>query len=143
MRKHLCVAFAALVSLSQVSGQDDKNLPKLEGTWATTTLTYDGKDFEKLKIKFVFKGTQIVVEGSDSIKREYARLTFKLDSSTKPPLMDLTVAEGAQKDTTFEGIYELKDGELRICCKIIGNERPTEFAAPAGSSNAFLILKKE
>jgi uncharacterized protein (TIGR03067 family) len=56
--------------------------------------------------------------------------------------MDITIAAGSQTDATMEGIYELKDDELRICAKVFGKDRPSEFAAPEGSSIVLLTLKR-
>lgn len=118
----------------------------LQGTWKVTSLHYDGKDVlaeGKYGFRFVIKGDEAVVEGNDTIAREYARLRLKPDVSTSPKLLDMVVTGGVQKDVVIEGIYELKDNELKICAKVVGKERPTKFASPEGSSVALVVLKKE
>ena len=117
-------------------------LKKLEGTWTVSELTYNGKDHKNLKFNFVFKGDEAVVEGDDKVKVEYARIKIKLDPAVTPKIMDITVAGGIQKDASMEGIYELKDTELRICIKVFGKDRPDTFASPDGSSTALIVLKK-
>ena len=37
---------------------------------------------------------------------------------------------------------QLKDDELRICAKVFGTDRPSEFKSPDGSSIVLLKLKK-
>ena len=91
----------------------------------------------------VFKGDEATVEGNDRVKIQYARLTLKFDPSTTPKMLDLTVTDGSQQGAVVEGIYELKGNELRICAKVIGKERPTEFQSPAGSNVVLLVLKRE
>jgi uncharacterized protein (TIGR03067 family) len=123
-----------------------KELDKLQGAWTTTKVIYNGKEYfadGKPGLRFVFKGDAAAVEGNDEVKKEYARLRFKLDPEAKPRRVDLTITEGIQKDAALEGIYELKDDELTICVKVFGNDRPTEFEAPAGSSIALVVLKRE
>jgi uncharacterized protein (TIGR03067 family) len=95
------------------------------------------------KIRFVLKGDQATIEADDRIKKEYAKVRFKLDPSTMPPTVDISVADGVQKGVVLEGIYELKENEWKVCAKIIGKERPDKFAAPAGSSNCLVVLKRE
>lgn len=118
-----------------------KDLEKLAGTWETSELIYNGKE-HKLKFKVVFKGDQGVVQDNEKVTNEYARIKFKLDPAAKPRAMDITIVAGSQTDAKMEGIYELKGDELRICAKVFGNDRPTEFAAPDGSSIVLLTLKR-
>jgi uncharacterized protein (TIGR03067 family) len=106
-----------------------KELEHFQGSWITTSLTYNGDSFEKYadKLRMVFKGDTATVEGIDEVKKEYPRIVFKLDPSTTPKCVDLTVAGGDQKDAVMEGIYELKGDELRICVCVLGSGRPTKF----------------
>jgi uncharacterized protein (TIGR03067 family) len=135
-------------SAAAVGGADKakEDLKKLEGTWKATALTYNGKDFladGKGGFQFVFNGAEATIQGNDKVKKEYGKIRLKLDPSTTPRTVDITVTDGIQKDAVIEGIYELKDAELRICAKVFGNERPTEFAAPEGSSIVLLVLKRD
>ena len=119
---------------------------KLQGTWKTAALTYNGSDFlkgGKPGFNFTFKGDEAVIEGNDAVKKEYAKIRVKLDPATMPKSMDITVSGGVQKDAVIEGIYELKGDELKICAKVFGNDRPTEFASPEGSSIFLLVLKRQ
>jgi uncharacterized protein (TIGR03067 family) len=119
-----------------------KEIEKFQGTWSISELTYNGKDHGKLKFNFVFKGTDAVVEGDEKVKVEYARIKVKLDPTTMPKLCDITVVGGIQKDAVMEEIYEFKGEELRICAKVFGKDRPTEFSSPDGSSIVLMVLKK-
>jgi uncharacterized protein (TIGR03067 family) len=121
-----------------------KDADPLQGTWLVEGLDYNGKDFkDKFKISFVIKGNTMIVEGDGEVRKEYAKMTFKLDPSTTPKCIDLKVSEGVQLDATMEGIYEVKDDQLRICIKVFGQDRPTEFKSPDGGSTALLTLKRK
>ena len=122
--------------------REKTELEKFQGTWSVSELTYNGKDHSKLKINFVFKGKEAVVEGNDKVKKEYARIKFAIDPSTMPKIFDITVADGVQQDAAMEGIYEFKGDELRICAKVFGKDRPNEFAAPDGSSIVLMVLTR-
>jgi uncharacterized protein (TIGR03067 family) len=141
------IAFCLLLAVVSTVGAGDakdakKELAKFDGVWNVTEVTYNGKDHSKLKFNFVFKGDEVVVEGDDKVKVEYARLKIKVDSTTTPKIFDLTVGAGVQKGADMEGIYELKGDELRICVKVFGKDRPGEFSSPDGSSTALLVLKR-
>jgi uncharacterized protein (TIGR03067 family) len=122
-----------------------KDLAKFEGSWKTESIEYNGKQFDDLakQMRFVFKGDTASVEGNDRVAEEYAKLKFKIDPSTTTKLVDVTVTAGIQKDAVMEGIYEIKGDELRLCLKVQGSDRPTEFKAPDGSSTALIVLKRE
>jgi uncharacterized protein (TIGR03067 family) len=142
--KFVCVVVVALtLGAGGPAESEKKEVAKFAGTWNLSDLTYDGKDHSKLKFKIVFKGNDGMVEGNASVSNEYARIKFKLDPAATPKSMDIAVAAGSQTDATMQGIYELKDDELRICVKVFGNGRPKEFAAPDGSSTVLLVLKRE
>jgi uncharacterized protein (TIGR03067 family) len=123
-----------------------KQLTAMQGTWVPTKLVYNGKDMladGKLKFRWVQTGDRVVIEGNDAVKKEYAKLKLKLDLSSNPKLVDLMVDGGTQKGSVIEGIYELKAGQLRVCARVLGKERPTEFASPSGSSVVLMVLKRE
>jgi uncharacterized protein (TIGR03067 family) len=129
-------------AVSQEADQKDEG--KLDGVWVTVTLEYNGKDVgQKYPFRFNIKGNDCVIEGNDAVKKEYAKLKFKFDNTTTPKSVDISVVGGIQKDAVIEGIYEVKEGQLKICAKVLGNERPTKFESPGGSSVVLLVMKRE
>jgi uncharacterized protein (TIGR03067 family) len=123
-----------------------KETKKLQGTWKVTAVMYNGKDFyEKgqTPFDFVIKGDEIVLQGNDAVRKEYARLRFVLDPTTMPKIFDLTVTAGIQAKSKMEGIYEWDGQDLKLCVRIFGLNRPSAFDAGAGSSNALLVLKRQ
>src|SRR4051794_38002104 len=123
----LLILAGSLLPATDAKEDAQKVLDRLQGSWTTTSLVYNGKDLSNEdygKLRFVFKGDEAAIEGSEQVKKEYARLAFKFDPSTTLRLVDITIKAGSQKDITIEGIYELKDDELKLCARIVGNERP-------------------
>jgi uncharacterized protein (TIGR03067 family) len=143
MKPILCVFILAFTAYAADEASEKKEIDKFQGTWSVSELTYDGKDQGDYKFNFVFKGSEATIEGNDKVKVDYAKIKIKVDSSATPKILDITVAGGLQKNTVIEGIYEFKDKNLRICARVIGKERPTEFAAPEGSNVVLLVLKRE
>ena len=137
--------------LGAVVGQDApkdtpaaKEIEKLQGDWKVTHLVYNGKDMtDRFGLSFVFKGDTATLQGDNAVLKEYPKLKFKLDTSTTPKLADVTVVGGTQDVATLEGIYELKGDDLQICLKVFAQDRPGDFTAEGGSSNALLKLKRQ
>lgn len=139
-------AFLGILLLLGAGGGDDadkkKELAKFGGEWALHELTYNGEDHTKLNFTVVFKGDEATIKGNDDVKKEYAKIKIKIDPTTNPKILDITVADGSQTDAKMEGIYDFKDGKLRMCVKVFGNDRPSEFSSPADSSIVLMVLKK-
>jgi uncharacterized protein (TIGR03067 family) len=153
MRWLLTLTTVGLLAAAGGAGGGDKekkdpakrDLDGFQGEWKTTALSYDGKDVlaDGLPmLRFTFKGNEATIDGSEEVTKDYAKFKIKVDPSTMPKSIDMTVSAGEQLKVVFEGIYELKKDEIRICAKVIGKERPTEFAAPTGSNIAMLVLKR-
>lgn len=142
----LLLGIVFLLGADDAKNAAKKEIAKLEGTWVPKSLVYNGKDHPvdgKSAFRLVFKGDIATVEGNDDVKREYAKVVFKLEPGFSPKLADLSVSSGTQKDAKMEGIYELKDDEFKLCVKVLGNDRPTEFSSPEGSSVVFIVFKKD
>jgi uncharacterized protein (TIGR03067 family) len=124
----------------------DKDLEALQGTWLVETLVGNGKDFYadgQSKVTVTFKGNKGTLDGNDLLKKEYATFTVKLDPSTTPKCLDMTITDGNQKDVVFECIYEVKGDELKICAVLGGKERPTDFTSAEGSNRVLAVAKRQ
>jgi uncharacterized protein (TIGR03067 family) len=142
----VCLILAAVVPIAAAEPDAvKKDLDVLQGEWAVESLEYNGKELkDKYKIAFSCKGDVMTVEGDGKVRKEYAKLMLKLDPTTMPKCVDMTVGAGVQKDLVMEGIYEVKDDQLRICVKVLGvKDRPAEFKSPEGASIALLTLKRK
>ncbi len=133
----LCLAAALMVGAGDATDAK-KELAKFDGAWNVSEITYNGTDHSKLKFNFVFKGDEVIVQGDDKVKVEYARLKIKIDPATTPKLFDITVGAGVQKGADMEGIYEFKGDELRICLHSFPATRngPLNSSSPDGASIA-------
>jgi uncharacterized protein (TIGR03067 family) len=148
MRVFISLIIAGFMVGLTASGQDKKDIAKdlegLQGDWSVTELQFNGKNVtEKYKFSLTFKGDTATIDGDGAVKKEYAKLRFKLDPSTMPKCADVTVVGGTQDAATLEGIYELKGDELQLCVKVFGLDRPNEFKSADGSSVALMKLKRQ
>ena len=133
-----------LVFAPASSRADD--LPKaIPGTWVVESVEFNGEKVADLaqKLQFTFDKTTMKLGGVEEILKDYASIQYKLDATVTPPLIDLTVVQGAQKDAKLEGIIEVKGDTMRLCVKVVGNERPLKFESPENANIALVTLKRE
>jgi uncharacterized protein (TIGR03067 family) len=116
---------------------------RYEGTWQVVSLEVDGnkaaeEDAKKITVINKADGKWgIEVEG-----KVVARGTSEIDPTKKPKEVDLTVTEGENSGRTALGVYQFGEDARTVCLAQPGKERPTEFAAPAGSGHILAVLKR-
>jgi uncharacterized protein (TIGR03067 family) len=143
------ITIAAVGLLLAADGPQDKaatEQKKLEGTWAAKSIENGGEQVlgDTVKeLKLVFAGNKISVKGDGPDLDKYAKMTFKIDPSTTPKLIDVTISAGDDKGTVLEGIYQVSDDELKLCFRIIGKERPDEFKTKDNLPIALAVFKRE
>lgn len=132
------VAVALLGGADAPKGDKAKEeLAAFQGTWTISKLERDGADGlpKDATIEVVFKGTEF---SSPNI-----RATFTFDRDKTPKTMDISYKEGPAAGRTIKAIYKLEGESLTICrARGENDDRPGEFAAPAGSGKILLVLKK-
>jgi uncharacterized protein (TIGR03067 family) len=125
-------------------GADDpkdarKELEKLQGTWQLVSAETDGKKApqEQLKkVRVVIRGQKhTVFFGDKAVAKEIA---FRIDPTKNPKTVDDLRPTGQ----SILGIYELKGDTLRSCVAPAGKERPTRFAAEAGSGHTLRVFRR-
>jgi uncharacterized protein (TIGR03067 family) len=139
----LAIGLGLAVATVCRSADAAKDLEKLQGTWVAEEIFHNGKDYSKYRFRLVVKGEQMTLEGNDEVKKDYAKIAFKLDPATTPPCLDLKVSVGDQEGAKMEGIYELKGDTLKLCVNVFGQDRPNQFKSEEGSSVALVVLKRE
>lgn len=143
----LLVAALALAAADAPKDDTKKDLEKLQGEWTISTITYDGGDVPGdivSKLRFEVKGDEWAVKGDDEVAKEYGKAKLKLDATVKPRLIDFHIGEGSEKGADVEGIYEWTGAdEIKICAKVLGKERPAEFASAENSRVVLMVLKRQ
>jgi uncharacterized protein (TIGR03067 family) len=117
-----------------------KDEEKMQGTWTVVSAEKDGARAPEEAIQ----GMKVVIQGKELTiqhKGRNEKLTFKLDASKKPKVIDMT--HPRDKGENVPGIYELDGNNLKMCWRKGGGERPTKFAAEAKSGLMMMVLKRE
>jgi uncharacterized protein (TIGR03067 family) len=148
MLRTLMVAALCVLGVGSALAQDDvkKELAKMEGTWGIVSAEENKKALPaaiKDNLKLVIKGNVLTFKGDDNTSKKAGKITLKIDPSTMPKTIDFTIEVGTEKGQTLEGIYDWQGKELRFCVRMMGNERPTEFATAPGSNLVLMVLKRE
>jgi uncharacterized protein (TIGR03067 family) len=150
MRKLLAIVCVGLLPLGLVQAQDaavKKEREKFQGEWKVASSEEDGRataDFIVDNLTIVIKGDQITVKGVEDLVERFGKVTFTIDPGTTPRVIDFKVVAGKEKDNRYEGIYELKDNQLKICATTrSGGDRPDEFKTAAGANRILFVLKRE
>lgn len=112
------------------SGKED--LQKLQGVWAAVSFETNGDkvpEEDAKKIKLTVKDNKWVLERPDGTNQG----TIKLDPSKNPKQFDAALEDSSE---SVPGIYELKDGTLKMCWCNPGGDRPTAFKNEEGKTVA-------
>jgi uncharacterized protein (TIGR03067 family) len=148
MLRTLMVAAVGVLCVGSALAQDDvkKELAKMEGTWGIVSAEENKVDLPavlKDNLKIVIKGNVLTFKGDENTAKKAGKITMKIDPSTMPKTIDFTIEIGTEKGQTLEGIYDWQGKDLRFCVRMMGNERPTEFATAPASNLILMVLRRE
>jgi uncharacterized protein (TIGR03067 family) len=109
----------------------------IEGAWTILSDVVYGKpvDLGEDSPKMIFKAGKMHIEYAGKPQSE---TTYKLLGGKEPAAIDIALPPVEGRVVVQEGIYTVKDGELRIC---LGIPRPKEFKA--AKDTILLILKRD
>jgi uncharacterized protein (TIGR03067 family) len=133
----LTVGLTALAAGPDATKDD---LKKGQGEWKIVAVELSGRDLTDS-----FKEAKATVK-EDKVTLNLGRgqplaWTIKLDATTRPKCVDFKNDKGE----TREGIYELKDDDLKVCVSIKASvaERPDDFVTREGSERILWKLRRE
>jgi uncharacterized protein (TIGR03067 family) len=130
----ILTAFLAycIMHIAGCSGAAGKDAKAMQGEWREV----------KKGLRYVINGDEITFDPEGANRR----LKFKLDPSQSPKAIDMIMLNGPNEGKTAEGIYELEDGELKICAPNSGNAlsggRPREFKTEPKEGVVLVILER-
>jgi len=106
---------------------------QLVGVWKLVSGEARGKAMAKDSTGGIFVFTKDTLTGKNRFGEELSGMTYTLDTTKKPVVMNLTVTKnfpGAKADA----IVEIRDGKLYLCYGGIG-KGPTSFTTKEGDNN--------
>jgi uncharacterized protein (TIGR03067 family) len=139
----VCLAIGFLLGADDPPKQAGKNdRDALQGGWSMVSMSVDG---EEVAADEVSTGELVVIDDEyyPALGASAETCTIRLDGSKTPKAVDFTYTTGFQKGKTVKGIYKIEDTNLTICrAQTPDKERPSKFAAPAGSGLLLVVWKK-
>jgi uncharacterized protein (TIGR03067 family) len=133
-------AFTVMPARAADAAKDD--LAKLQGTWAVVLTEHENgavapEELAKLSVEIT--GDKRVLKRGETV---LAESTFKLNPSTSPKSIDLTVNSGPLKGKVFKGIYDIDGDVHRVCITVRGDDRPADFTARPGSGRQLQVFRR-
>lgn len=129
-----------LVAMSPPETDHDK----LQGKWQITSITLQGKVYQRGENLGVWKKTfdkEVLIQGEQFIHAQPGGSKFKLDDTRDPKQINFPDKDGKQN---FRGIYTLKGDTLTLCVNGDRTDarRPSEFESKEGTPHVMMTLKK-
>ena len=133
-----------VLTATVLANEDDskKDAEQLQGTWQATTVERAGvKQENPESMTFTFKKDRYTLKMGEQVLAEG---TFKLDPSTTPKSIDLTITEGKDKGKVFLGVYSVGKDGLKWCAGDPGDKnRPKSLASQEGKAQSSGTFKKQ
>lgn len=121
----------------------NEELARLQGTWQLVSAESNGVKADEDRVQQF----RVTIEGSTHTVRFGERVLarkvpFTIDPTSTPKRTTDTLPEGPNKGKQILGIYLLEGDRLTSCVAPIGEGRPTEFSAAAGTGNTLRVFRR-
>ena len=113
----------------------------LDGTWIGVLSMRDGKTLdegEASRIRLTIVGDRYTLRRGDKFDRGISRI----DPTSRPKTIDVTLIDGEFKGQTWLGLYEIEGDTLKGCFDPSGKDRPTKFASEPGSGTILRVYRR-
>ena len=139
---NLLLALLSLTFATLFTQESPKDLELMQGSWSIQTAELSGNPFPaeaSKSIKLKIEGENYIVTANGSIDKG----TCKINPTANPKTLEITGVEGPNKGKTILAIYEIKEGELKVCYDLSGKEFPKEFKSLNGTQLFLVSYTKE
>jgi uncharacterized protein (TIGR03067 family) len=138
------IGFAALV-LVLLAGADDestRDLAAMQGSWTMVSSEVNG---ESTSDQAVATGRLAVTNDHYAMTGDgrQTSFTFRLEPSTDPRAIELTIETGPAKGQIIKGIYKINDDLFTVCHGLTPrDDRPVEFSTGAESGHTLIVWRR-
>ena len=114
----------------------------MQGEWGCTLNIRAGQKQPEEVVETLFRDVKDDIVTVSLFDKPLQKAKFTINPNVSPKQMDVTALEGPAKDKVAPGIYEIKDGVLRICTAPPGGTRPAAFESKEGSNHSLTEWKQ-
>ena len=114
----------------------------LEGEWTMEEGVFSGAALEKSSVAWCRRSVRGNETRLTAGSQVMLHATFTIDPSAAPHAIDYVNLAGPNKGKAQAGIWDLKDGLLRICMAAPGKPRPADFLSTKGDGRSFTTWKR-
>ncbi len=144
MHSRLLLTFTALLLIAADEADPAKReMAALEGAYTMTSLEVEGQKVEGQRIE----GSELLIKEGKYIvttRGNKHETLMDIDPAHKPKQIDMTFADGPNKDKTLQGIYEIDGDTLKVCRSINPDaSRPKEFTTAPGTGLFLVVWKRQ
>jgi len=116
---------------------------ELEGEWQMLSAVFNGAAMDESMTKWCKRITNGNVTTVMAGPQVMLKASFTLNESKRTPRnIDYVNLAGASKGKAQSGIYDLREGTLRICMAAPGTDRPTEFESKPGDGRSLTLWRR-
>lgn len=112
------------------------------GTYAVVHYEYNGRKWPEEGLKRM----KVVMEKDGSATFEMNGMVWPsqvlLSPDRSPREVDSTYTGGPEKGKTVKGIYKVEGDRMTCCFAAPDQERPKEFASPAGANRILYVIQR-
>jgi uncharacterized protein (TIGR03067 family) len=125
---------------------------RIQGTWVMIAQETNGQEVPPDKdLKIVITAdmmSTVYTEGyrqqaEDDRRNGMDKVSYKIDPSREPKIIDFTPVVGVQKGKPRTGIYRIDGDTLQICYDPDGRTRPTEFDTKQGDHYRLTVFRRD
>jgi uncharacterized protein (TIGR03067 family) len=143
----LVIAPLVLAVLSgSTQGDDVKDRQPLQGTWKIVSTKSKGKEGE-LNLLLVIKGDGMTLKQPEDMQQK-EQFRIIVDPSVSPAAIDIHKSDdnGKRAEKLFEGVYEVKGDDLRICFTAQQGppwNRPSSIQPGDDTNEVLVVLRRQ
>jgi len=116
---------------------------KLASDWVVESQVTNGRPLKsKIERRYIFSadGKWTMTTNKTKVTPDLTR-TFTIDNKNKPAAIDMKLLPTATT-TAYTGIVKIEGDTMTICYSRNGDERPTKFESPEGSTVILIVMKR-
>ncbi|WP_406697063.1 TIGR03067 domain-containing protein [Singulisphaera sp. Ch08] len=141
MKRFALMTLAVGFLLGADDDESARELTALQGSWSLVSLDVNGESLsDQPEAPSLLVSNALYVTVRDGRRTSYG---FRLEPSTDPKAIELTLENGPDKGQILKGIYKLEGDLFTVCHGLTPqDDRPVEFSTGAESGHTLIVWRR-